>query len=62
MRTAEATQKVRLVCRATGAAHEAWPVDAKELLASGEFVREADYVPAEPEPAAPEPAPVKKGK
>ena len=55
---AQPTTKVRLVCLATGAVHEAWPVDAREHLAGGEFVREADYVAPAPEPEAP----AKKGK
>jgi hypothetical protein len=42
---AQPTEKVRLVCLATGEVHEAWPVDAREHLAAGDFVRESDYVP-----------------
>lgn len=53
---AQPSAKLRLVCLATGEAHEAWPIDAKEILATGEYVREAEYVPPEPEPA------LKKGK
>ena len=56
MATAQPTQKVRLVCLATGEVHEAWPVDAREHLAAGDFVREEDYVAPEPE------TPAKKGK
>ncbi len=63
MRVAQPTEKVRLVCLATGAVHEAWPVDAKDFLRSGEFVHEADYVPpvAEPEPE-PDDAPKKRAR
>ena len=53
-------EKVRLVCVATGAVHEALPVDAREHLAAGDFVREADYVAPDVAPVA-DPAP-KKGK
>ena len=43
---APTTEKVRLVQVATGAVHEAWPVDAREHVKAGDFVYEADYVAA----------------
>lgn len=41
---AKPTAKVRLVHLATGAIHEAWPIDAREHVAAGDFVTEEQYL------------------
>ena len=41
---AQATALVRLVHVASGNVVEAWPVDAKEMLACGDHVRESEWV------------------
>lgn len=42
---AQPTRKIRLARKTDGHVIEAWPVDAREHLAAGDFVLEADYVP-----------------
>jgi len=38
------TARVRLVHVATGEVIEAWPIDAREHIAAGDYVPEAEYV------------------
>ena len=51
MRPAVHTPKVRLIHKDTGDILEAWPVDAREHLRAGDYVRESDYLPASDAPA-----------